>query len=130
MADGPTASASGVGRPRMRSVHQTPCVPSSKVGGTRSKSIHTSKVKDFAKQNPTKQTIRPILQLEQDIVVIDPEDQEFLFPSDQLPDLPPIDLEQGPNNNPQLTPPNQPLDLPTEEVDQPNQQNPPAGQPN
>ena len=67
--------------------------------------------------------VRPILQLEQDIVVVDSEDQEFLFPADQLPDLPPIDLEQGPNNNPQLNPPNQPLELPAEEVDQPNQQN-------
>ena len=37
--------------------------------------------------------VRPILQLEQDIVVIDPEDQEFPLPADQLPDLPPIDLE-------------------------------------
>ena len=148
MADRPTTSASRVGRPRMRSVHQIPCVPSSKVGGTRSKSVHKSKVKDSATKNPTKQTVRPILQLEQDVVVIDPEDQEFLFPADQLPDLPPIDLEQGPNNNPQLNPLNQPLDLPAEEVDlpnpplnqqnqpqdlpadQPNQQNPPTGQPN
>ena len=64
--------------------------------------------------------VRPILQLKQDIVVIDPEDQEFSLPADQLPDLPPIDLEQGPNNNPQLNPPNQPPDLLTEEVDQPN----------
>ena len=74
--------------------------------------------------------VRPILQLEQDVVVIDAEDQEFLFPADQLPDLPPIALEQGPNKNPQLNPPNQPLELLAEDVDQPNQQNPPAGQPN
>ena len=64
MADRPTASASRVGRPRMRSAHQTPCVPLSKVGGTRSKSVHKSKVKDSAKKNPTKQMVRPILQLE------------------------------------------------------------------
>ena len=31
MADRLTASASRVGRPRMRSAHQTPCVP--KIGG-------------------------------------------------------------------------------------------------
>ena len=75
--------------------------------------------------------VRPSLQLEQHIVVIAPEDQEFLFPADQLPYLPPIDLEQGPNNNPQLNPPHQPLKVPTEEVDQPNQpQNPPPEQPN
>ena len=50
-----------------------------------------------------------------------PEDQEFPLPADQLPDLPPIDLEQGPiNNNFQLNPPNQPLDFPVEEVNQPN----------
>ena len=36
MADRPSASASRVGRPRMGSVHQTPCAPSSKVGVPRS----------------------------------------------------------------------------------------------
>ena len=64
--------------------------------------------------------VRPILQLEQEVVLIDPEDQEFLLPADQLPNLPCIDLEQELNTNPQLNPPNQPLDLPTEEVDEPN----------
>ena len=43
MADKPTASASTVGRPRMRSVHQTPHVP--KVDRPRSKSVYKSKVK-------------------------------------------------------------------------------------
>ena len=73
--------------------------------------------------------VRPILQLEQDIVVIDPEDQEFPLPADQLPDLPPIDLEKGPQLNPpnQLYPPNHPLDIPVEEVNQPYQ---PPNQPN
>ena len=72
--------------------------------------------------------VRPILQLQQNIVVIDPEDQEFPLPADQLPDLPPIDLEQGPNNNNfQLNPPNQPLDFPAGKVDQPN---PPQNQQN
>ena len=65
--------------------------------------------------------VRPILQLQQDVVVIDLEDQEFPLPADQLPDFSPIDLEQGPyNNNFQLNPPNQPLDLPVEEPNQPN----------
>ena len=58
-----------------------------------------------------------------DVIVVD---QEFPLPADQLPDLPPIDLEQGP----QLNPPNQPLDLPVEEVNQPNQQNPQQNLPN
>ena len=52
MADRPTASTSRVGRPRMRSAHQTPHVP--KVGGPRSESVHKSKVKESAKKNPTK----------------------------------------------------------------------------
>ena len=55
MADRPTASASRVGRPRMRSAHQTPCVP--KVGGPRSKSVYKSKVKDSAKKNSYKTEI-------------------------------------------------------------------------
>ena len=37
--------------------------------------------------------VRPALQLEQEVVVLDPEDQEFPLPVDQLPDVPPIDLE-------------------------------------
>ena len=148
MADRPPASTSRGGRPRMRSVHQIPSVP--KVGGPRSKSVHKTKVQESPKKNPTKQMVRPILQLQQDIVVIDPEDQEFPLPEDQLPDLPPTDLEQGSNNNNfRLNLPNQPLNLPVEEpnqpnppldqqkqqqdlpVDQPNQQqNPPTEQPN
>ena len=69
--------------------------------------------------------VKPILQWE--VAVADQE-----FPTDQLPDLPPIDLEQGPNNNNnlQLNPPNQPLDLPTGEENQPNQQDFPADQQN
>ena len=136
MADRPSASASRVGRPRVRSAHQTPCVPSSKVGGPRSKSVYESEVKDSAKKTPTKQKlVRPTPPLGQDVVVvIDPEDQEFPLPADQLPDLPLIEPEQVPNTNPQLNPPNQPLDLLAEELDQPNlppnQENPPAEQPN
>ena len=119
MADRPTASTSRVDRPRMRSAHQTPCVL--KVDRPRSKSVYKSKVKESAKKTPAKQKlVRSTLHLEQKVVVIDPEDQEFPLPADQLPDIPPIDLEQVPNTNPQLNPPSQPLDLPKEEVDQPN----------
>ena len=55
------------------------------------------------------------------MVVIDPgdqEDQEFLLPTDQLPDLPLVEPNQIPS--PQLNPQNQPLDLPAEEPNQPN----------
>ena len=122
MAGKPSASASRVGRPRTRSAHQTPCIPSSKVGGPRSKSVYKSKVKDSAKKTPTKQkSVKPTPPLGQDVVVvIDPEDQEFPLPADQLPDLPLVEPEQVPNTNPQLNPANQPLDLPTEELGQPN----------
>ena len=68
MADRASASISRVGRPRTRSAHQTPHVP--KAGRPRSKSVHKSKVKESAKKNPTKQMVRPILQLEQEVVVI------------------------------------------------------------
>ena len=123
MADRPSISASRVGRPRTRSAHLTPHVPSSKVCGPRSKSVYKSKVKDSAKKAPAKQkSVRPIPPADQDvIVVIDPEDQEeqeFLLPTDQLPVLPPLDLEQG--NNISINPPNQPLDIPE---GQENQQN-------
>ena len=108
MADRPTTSR--VGRPRTRSVHQTPHAPSSKVGRPRSKSVQKPKAKESAKK--TKWVVRPILQLDWDIVVVD-----WGFPVDQLPALPPIDLDQGP----QLNPPNQPIDLQGEEVNQHNQ---------
>ena len=116
----------------MRSEHQTPHVPvAPKVGRPRSKSVFQSKVKDSTKKNLAKQkSVKATPPLEQDVkVVIDPEDQEFPHPADQLPDLPLVELDQIPNNNnpqpnqisdPQLNPPNQPLDLPAEEPDQPN----------
>ena len=47
---------------------------------------------------------------------------------DQLPDLPPLDLEQG--DNIPLNPANQPLDLPAEEEDQQNQAEVPNQIPN
>ena len=69
-------------------------------------------------KNPTKQkSVRPTSPLEQDVVVIDPENQEFPLPADQLPDLPLGEPEQVPNNNLQLNPPNEPLELPAEELD-------------
>ena len=112
MADRPSTSASRVGRPRTRSTHQMSCLPSSKVGGPRSKSVYKPKVKDSAKKAPAKQNqklVRPILPLDQDVmVVIDPEeqeDQEFPLPADQLPDLLLVEPNQIPK--PQLNPPNQ-----------------------
>ena len=82
MADRPTASTCRVGRPRMRSTHQASHIPIA--GRPRSKSVQKSKVKESAMKNPTKQTVRPIFQLQQDVVVIDPEDQDFPLPEDQL----------------------------------------------
>ena len=133
MADRPSTSASRVGRPRTRSVHQTPCVPSSKVGGPRSKLVYKSKVKDSAKKAPGKlKSVRPISSVDQDIVaVIDPEDQEdeeFPLSTGRLPDLPPLDLEQG--NNIPINPPNQPLDIPAGEENQQNQAEEPIQVPN
>ena len=123
MANRPPAPASRVGRPRMRSMHQ---VPASKVGRPRSKSVYQPKVKEL-KKNPTKQkSVKTTPPLEQDIVVIDPEeqpeDQGFLHPADQLPDLPPVEPDKVPNNNLQLNQPNP-------QPNQPNQPNPPPSQP-
>ena len=107
MADRPTTSR--VGKPRARSVHQTP-KSTAKVGRPRSKSAQKPKVKGLGKKGaiPTKREVRPILKSEWDTV----EANQRPF-GDQLPDLPPLDLEQG--DNLPLNPPNQPLDLPAEE---------------
>ena len=80
-----------------------------KVGRPRSKSAQKQKVKGSSKKAaaPTKRAVRPILQFEWDVVQINT--RQF---GDQLPDLPPIDLEQ---DNITLNPPNQPKDLPAEE---------------
>ena len=140
----PPAPASRVGRPRTRSVHQFPCVPASKVGRPRSKSVYQPKVKEVSKKNPTKQkSVKTTPPLEQNVVVvIDPEEQledlDFPYPVDQLPDLPLVEPDQVPNNNPQLNQPNpqpnlpnQPPYLPAELPNQPNQpQNPPTNPPN
>ena len=79
----------------------------------RSKSAQKPKAKGSTKKItiPTKKVVRPILQLERDIV----EANQRPF-GDQLPDLSPLDLEQG--DNIPLNPPNQSLDLPAEEENQ------------
>ena len=113
MADRPTKSR--VGRPRARSAYQTPR-STAKVGRPRSKSVQRPKAKGSHKKPaiPTKRAVRPILQLEQDAV----EANQRPF-GDQLPDLPPLDLEQG--DNLPLNLPHQPLDLPAAEENQQNQ---------
>ena len=118
MADKPTTSR--VGRPRSRSPSQIP-QGKAKVGRLRSKSVQKLKVKGSGKKaaTPTKRAVRPILQLEHDAVQLNT--RQF---GDQLPDLPPIDLEQ---DNIVLNAPNQPQDLPVEED---NIQQPQAEEPN
>ena len=107
MADRPTTSR--VGRPRSRSAQETP-KSRAKVGRPRSKSAQKPKAKSSAKKNtnPAKRAVRPILQLEQEV-------EEVIHRpfGDQLPDLPPLDFEQG--DNIPLNPPNQPPDLPAGE---------------
>ena len=88
MADKPTTSR--VGRPRSRSASQTP-KSRAKVGRPRSKSVQKPKAKGTGKKTaaPTKRAVRPILQLKWDVVEVN--QRSF---GDQLPDLPPLDLEQ------------------------------------
>ena len=106
MADKPTTSR--VGRPRSRSASQTP-KGTAKVGRPRSKSAQKSKVKGSSKKaaSPTKRAVRPILEFEWDAVQINPKEC-----GDQLPDLPPLDIDQ---DNIPLNPSNQPQDLPAGE---------------
>ena len=106
MAGKPTTSR--VGRPRSRSASQTP-KGTAKVGRPRSKSAQKLKVKVSSKKAtaPANRAVRPILQFEWDVVQINP--RQF---GDQLPDLPPLDIEQ---DNILLNPPNQPQDLPVGE---------------
>ena len=91
--------------PRSRSASQI-SKSTAKVGRPRSKSVQKPKAKGIGKKTatPAKGAVRPILQLEQDVV----EANQRPF-GDQLPDLPPLDLEQ---DNIPLNPPNQPQDLP------------------
>ena len=106
MVDMPTTS--GVGRPRSRSTSQTP-KGTAKVGRPRSKSAQKPKVKGSTKKAvaPTKRAVRQMLQFQWDAVQINT--RQF---GDQLPDLPPIYLEQ--DDIPQNTP-NQPQNLPAGE---------------
>ena len=77
-----------------------------KVGRPRYKSVQKPKAKGIGKKTAAhaKRAVRSILQLEWDVV----EANQRPF-GDQLPDLPPLDLEQ---DNLPLNPPNQPQDLP------------------
>ena len=74
------------------------------------------KVKSSVKNNTNhaKTAVRQILQLDLEAVEIN--QRPF---GDQLPDLPPLDLEQS--DNILLNPPNQPQDLPAGEENQQNQ---------
>ena len=64
MADRPSTSAARVGRPRTRSVHQTPCIVRSKVGRPRSKSAHASKITDSSKNTKVNKTpVKPTKQV-------------------------------------------------------------------
>ena len=121
MADKPTTSR--VGRPRSRSVSQTPKT-TAKVGRPRSKSVQKPKAKGTGKKTaaPAKRSVRPILQLEWDVV----ETNQRPF-RDQLPGLPPLDLEQ---DNIPLNQPNQPQDLPAGEENQQHQAEEPNQVPN
>ena len=124
MADRPSTSTSRVGRPRTKSVHQTPHVPlgKPKIGRPRSKSAHASKVTDSSKKPKGKKTPgRPpkqvkLIPIEKRVIEIDSyslEEVEFPFDALELPDLPPVEAEQ-PN---QVEQPNQAL----AEEQQPNQ---------
>ena len=151
MADRPSTSTSRVGRPRSRSVHQTPCVPlvKPKVGRPRSKSAHASKITDSSKNTKVKKTpgrppkqVKVVPSPEQKVIEIDSDnsDREFPFHPERLPDLPPVELDQiNPPNQQVNIPvgegnqqdqaeqpepnqvPNQPLDAPVVEPNQPNQ---------
>ena len=69
--------------------------------------------------------------MEQDIVVVidpeeQPEDLDFPYPADQLPDLSPVEPDQVLHSNsqpnkpiPQQNPPNQQVDPPPEQPEQP-----------
>ena len=115
MADRPPVPASRVGRPRTRSVHQSPCVPvAPKVGRPRSKSVYQPKVKDLPKKKPVKTT----LPLEPNFVVMHlvdaPEELDFPYSPNQLPDLPLVETDQAPNN-PQPNQPNAQPNLPNQQ---------------
>ena len=144
MADRPSTSTSRAGRPRTESAHQTPHVPvgKPKLGRTRSKSVHASKITDSSKKPKGKRTpgrppkqVKVVPPTEKRVIEIDSdnlEEIEFPFHQLELPDLPPMEVEQpnpadeqnqGVNQPPAEEQPNQvpnqPLDAPTEEPIQP-----------
>ena len=102
MADRPSTSTSRVGRPRTKSVHQTPCVlvGKPKVGRPRSESAHASKITDSSKKQKGKKTPgRPPKQVkvvpppERKVIEIgwdNLEEIEFPFHQLELPNLPPL----------------------------------------
>ena len=106
MVDRPSTSTSRVGRPRTKSVHQTPCVlvGKPKVGRTRCKSAHASKITDSSKKPKGKKTPgRPPKQVKvvpppkKKVIEIDSdnsEEIEFPFHQAELPYLPPMEVEQ------------------------------------
>ena len=119
MVDRPPAPALRVrvDRPRTRSAQQSPCEPAPKVGRPRSKSVYHNKIKEISKKNPTKQKpVKTTLPLEPNVVVANPaeqpEDLDFSYPADQLPDLPLVEPDQVPNNNQQPNKPNPQPNLP------------------
>ena len=105
MADRPSTSTSRAGRPRTKSVHQTPCVlvGKPKVGRPRSKSTHASKITDYSKNAKVKKTpgrppkwVKVVPPPEQRVIEIDSDnsDIEFPFHLEGLPDLPPVEPDQ------------------------------------
>ena len=106
MADRPSTSTSRAGRPRTKSVHQTLCVPvgKPKVGRPRSMSAHASKITDSSIKPKGKKTpgrppkqVKVVLPTEKGVIEIDSdnlEEIEFLFYPLELPDLPPMEIEQ------------------------------------
>ena len=90
MADRPSTSTSRAGRPRMKSVHQTPHVPlrKLKVGRPRSKSAHASKVTESSKKPKGKKTPRrppkqvKLIPTERKVIETDSDNTEEIdFPS-------------------------------------------------
>ena len=125
MPDRPSTSTSKVRRPRSKSMHQTSCilVGKPKVGRPRSKSAHASKTTDSSikpkgKKAPGRSPkhVKVVTPTEKRVIEIDSDNSEktefHIYPL-ELPDLPPVEVEQ-PNEVP-----NQPLDAPVKEPNQP-----------
>ena len=121
MADRLSTSTLRVGRPRTKSVYQTPCVlvEKPKVDRPRSKSALASKITDSSKKPKGKRNPRrppkqvKAVPIERRVIEIDSDNSEgveFLFHQLELPDLPPVEPDQIRWNNqirPQLKSNNQ-----------------------